>query len=201
MRIILLVLGSVLMAFGVQAKELNKPVNMYRVFPNVSRPYKVSPKYVEKAAKVETLRVTVKMSKSIITKTPDGFKVKFEPLCEKWRDLDVKDLQGGGIISEEVLAVCTSTLKGKNMNVIVSGMVYDNIVADFSDETPDITRNFFNHLHLTGEILTGRGDFNLDNTRELSSNHWAVHLSYDPIFYDADKTREGFVATVRFTRM
>jgi len=171
-------------------------LNVYQVIPGVSAPtllgkdayigYKIA------ANDTEQMYVRVNIKKFIIEKTESGPTIKFTPVCEKNVVLTVKDMTGGGLISEDVIMSCESTYKSKKFDVILSGMIYDSEVADFTDEEVAWTRNFFAHLSLSGEIITGLGDFNLDTTRDKNLQHLSAALSIDPGFGQGDKKREGF---------
>ncbi len=151
-------------------------------------------------AKPEVMNLRIKISKYYITKTEQGPKVKFEPVCEINSQTKVKDLTQGGITTKETLGQCESKYREKPVLVNLTGMVYDNTVADFSDEDEAWTRNFFAHLSLSSsEIIFGLGDFNLDTSRDPNLKHLSSSLSVDPKAGGGDKVREGFTARIRYT--
>lgn len=177
----------------------------YQILPGVSEAVKVSQwdSNSDFGERGEVLKLRVKMKKYTIVKTEEGPKIKFEDVCEKNVNIEVRDYTkgGGGLIQEETIMACGSTIKGKNVTVVLSGMIYDNNVADFSDETKDWTRNFFAHLQLSSsEIIFGLGDFNLDTTRDKKLSHLSASLSVDPQFGGESKVREGFTTRVRYGR-
>lgn len=157
----------------------------------------------------ESLRLMISIKKFFVIKTDEGFRVRFEPVCEKNSKVEVEDLTktGGGVVQEKLYTFCESTLRGATVQVILSGMVYDTHRAAFADENPAKTRQFFSHLHLSSkEIIFGPGDFNLGYSRDLPLNHWVAELSTDSsgggrvldLTNPETVTREGFVAAVRY---
>jgi hypothetical protein len=157
----------------------------------------------------ESLPLLISIKKFFVIKTDEGFRVRFEPVCEKNSKVEVEDLTktGGGVVQEKLYTFCESTLRGAVVQVILSGMVYDTQRAAFADETPAKTRQFFSHLHLSSkEIIFGPGDFNLGYSRDLPLNHWVAELSTDSsgggrvldLTNPETVTREGFVAAVRY---
>ena len=176
---------------------------IWQIIPGISSPVRTGlSKYRKNRTEVrEILKLRIKIKKFVVTKTPQGPNIKFSSVCEIPGSTEVMDLTGGGLISEEVLGACDSLFKGKPVTVVLSGMVYDNLVADFSDESEATTRNLFAHLSLSSsDFIFGLGDFNLDNTRDLESEHFASHLSVDPKFGGSGQVREGFTVTVRYAR-
>lgn len=176
-------------------------LNMYQVNPGHSQPV-----LLENHAKVQTstgrekrMNLRIKMTKYVITKTQQGPKVNFSPVCEIDVQIPIEDLTSGGIISENTLGVCESKYNGKQVAVVVSGMVYDSTGFDFSDESDGWMRNFFAHLSLSSsEIIFGLGDFNLDTTRDSNFNYLSSALSVDPQLGATAQQREGFTARIRY---
>ena len=152
----------------------------------------------------QAIRIRYKIKKFIVKKTDQGWGVSFEPVCEENSTLAIDDLRnGGGIVVEKMIGRCTSTYKGEEVAVALSGMVYDNIMQDFQDESRIEFRNFFTHLQMVGtRTLFGVGDFNLGHTKALPFQSWVAELSTDqagggnPSLLNVK--REGFVASVRF---
>lgn len=153
----------------------------------------------------EDLRIRFKIKKAIVTKDDSGWKVRFEPICEKDSSIPVEDLRdGGGVIVEKLIGKCMATYKGEEVTVAVSGMVYDNSMRDFSDESKNDFRNFFTHLQVFGtRTIFGIGDFNLGHTKALPFESWVSELSTaqggggNP-GGELLQTREDFVASIRF---
>lgn len=151
--------------------------------------------------KTVPLKLRLKVKKFRIERTAGGPKISFEDVCEKNSSTDVRDMTGGGLMQEEVFGTCPAKWMGKEVLVVLSGMVYDNIVSDFSDEERELKRNFFSHLSVEGTIGGfGLGDFNLDNTKTIQFVHWVSDLSVDPRYTPLDQTqyREGFTASIRY---
>jgi hypothetical protein len=168
----------------------------------------VIPLSVKKKTSVETsslpqrgtMNLKIKVTKFVVTKTDQGPKVNMYPVCEVDGATEIRDLTGGGIVSEETFGVCESEIKGVPISVVLSGFVYDNKISDFSDESESLTRNFFAHLSLvSSEVIFGLGDFNLDTTRDPGLTHLSSSLSVDPRFGQGDQAREGFTARIRYT--
>lgn len=201
----LLFLAILFFPLGLQASEF--PV--YQITEGM-RPIKTSmtkvPDYLQRFNS-ETLPVRTIIKKFYVTKTSDGARVRFEPVCEENSSIEVEDLtNGGGIVQERLIVACQAMIKGNTVAVVVSGMVYDNMYGHFSDEGRTRARNFMSHLHLQTQdkpILYGLGDFNLGYTRDLPFRHWVSELSTDSAggrlasVIDGE-TREGFVAAVRY---
>lgn len=157
----------------------------------------------------EILKVRVMIKKLFVTKTPEGARVRFEPVCEENASIEVEDLTGGrGIVQEKLIVACQAEIQGNTVAVAVSGMVYDNSNSHFSDEGRRLARNFMTHLSLHTQdqpILYGLGDFNLGYTRDFPFRHWVSELSTDAAggklaSISESTTREGFVAAVRYTQ-
>ena len=149
----------------------------------------------------QSLKMRFKVKKFRIERTPSGPKISFFEVCEKNTQTEVRDMTGGGLMQEEIFGTCPAKWMGKEVLVVLSGMVYDNYFQDFSDEGRELKRNFFSHLTVEGTIGGfGLGDFNLDNTKTLNFGHWVSDLSVDPRYtpLDTNKMREGFTASIRY---
>jgi hypothetical protein len=149
----------------------------------------------------QVLKMRFKIKKFRIERTSSGPKISFFEVCEKNTRTEVRDMTGGGLMQEEIFGTCPAKWMGKDVLVVLSGMVYDNYFQDFSDEGRELKRNFFSHLTVEGTIGGfGLGDFNLDNTKTLNFGHWVSDLSVDPRYtpLDANKMREGFTASIRY---
>ena len=147
------------------------------------------------------LKLRYKVKKFRIERTPSGPKISFEDVCEKDSSVEVRDMTGGGLMQEEIFGNCPAKWMGKDVLVVLSGMVYDNIISDFSDEPREYKRNFFSHLSVEGTIgAFGLGDFNLDNTKTINFGHWVSDLSLDPRYSSLSplQAREGFTASLRY---
>lgn len=196
MRALLLVL-----LFGLSVEASAKVVNMYSVSPESSKPILVPDAVKIKTAtgREKLMDVRIKMTKYVITKTEQGPKVKFTPVCEIDVLVPIEDLSSGGLISENNMGACESEYNGKRVVVVVSGMIYDSEGYDFSDESKGWMRNFFAHLSLSSnEIIFGLGDFNLDSTRDPDMTYLSSALSVDPHLGSTKQRREGFTARVRY---
>lgn len=196
MRIFLFVAAFLLM-ISAQAEVMN----MYQVTPGQSQPILLpkAEKFQTATGREKTMDVRIKMTKYVITKTEQGPKVNFTPVCEVDVKVPIEDLTSGGVISENNLGVCESTYKNKRVAVILSGMIYDSNGFDFSDESEGWMRNFFAHLSLSSsEIIFGLGDFNLDTTRDPDMTYLSSALSVDPQFGSSNNQREGFTARIRY---
>lgn len=158
---------------------------------------------------IENLQLRVSIKRFTVTRRDGSASVKWEPVCEENASIEVEDLTGGGLITEKLMLACESTLKGRGVIVVVSGMVYESSWAGFSDEEPKRHRNFFSHLSLQskdGTYIFGPGDFNLGYTRELPFRHWVSELSTDnpggarlaAEDLQVGQTRQGFVTSIRF---
>lgn len=150
---------------------------------------------------IARLKMRFKVKKFRIERTPNGPKISFTEVCERDSKTDVRDMTGGGLMQEEIFGTCSAKWMGKEVLVVLSGMVYDNIVSDFSDEARDLKRNFFSHLSVEGTIGGfGIGDFNLDNTKTINFGHLVSDLSVDPRYTPLApmNVREGFTASIRF---
>ena len=149
----------------------------------------------------QLLKMRFKVKKFRIERTPSGPKISFTPVCEQDTQTEVRDMTGGGLMQEEIFGTCKAKWMGKDVLVVLSGMVYDNYFQDFSDEGRELKRNFFSHLSVEGTIGGfGIGDFNLDNTKTIHFGHWVSDLSVDPRYtpLDANQMREGFTASIRY---
>ena len=149
----------------------------------------------------QSLKMRLKIKKFRIERTASGPKISFFEVCEKNTQTEVRDMTGGGLMQEEIFGTCKAEWMGKQVLVVLSGMVYDNYFQDFTDEGRELKRNFFSHLTVEGTIGGfGLGDFNLDNTKTLNFGHWVSDLSVDPRYtpLDAAKMREGFTASIRY---
>jgi hypothetical protein len=70
----------------------------------------------------EILPLRVNIKKFFVTKTADGFRVRFEPVCEKDANVEVDDLtSGGGFVQEKLFTYCESSARGYAVNVALSG--------------------------------------------------------------------------------
>lgn len=153
------------------------------------------------ASKGIPLKMRFKVKKFRIERTPNGPKISFEDVCEQNTQTEVLDMTGGGLMQEEIFGTCPAKWMGKEVLVVLSGMVYDNIFQDFSDEARELKRNFFSHLSVEGTIGGfGIGDFNLDNTTNINFGHWTSDLSVDPRYtpLTQNQAREGFTASIRY---
>ncbi|MCB0407387.1 MAG: hypothetical protein KDD34_04225, partial [Bdellovibrionales bacterium] len=155
----------------------------------------------------EVLPVRVKIKKFFIIKTDQGFNVRYEPVCEENSQVTVEDLtHGGGLVQEQVLMSCMSDIRGESVQVTVSGLSYDSVYASFSDEKPQLIRNFLSHLSLQSSTrIFGLGDFNLGSTSAMPFKNWVSELSTDNAggkvnlqSLNGSTVRQGFVASLRW---
>lgn len=201
------VVGAMLLAvFAMNAKA---ELGVYQVEQNLT-PIKVgdSARYKAMSDVIENLSMRIHLKRFTITKEDGQSKIKWEPICEIDSSVEVKDLRGGGFITEQLYGTCDTQVNGYNVRVVVSGFVYESEWSGFSDEAPSQQRNFMTHLQLQSlgdPIIFGLGDFNLGYTKELPFKHWVSELSTDAAggraLLGADtlaKTRQGVVAAVRY---
>ena len=193
--------------FPLGLKALEFPV--YQITEGM-RPVRTSLKQASEALTkphLEILPVRVIVKKFYVTKTTEGVSVRFEKVCEENSSIEVENLtNGGGMIQERLIVACQANIKGKSLAVVLSGMVYDNMHGQFSDESRTRARNFLTHLQLQIQgkpFLHGMGDFNLGYTRNFPFRHWVSELSTDAAGGKIasvlnGNVREGFVAAVRY---